>query len=247
AWRCAGFCVGGVLCLLGLVAHRLAAEGVGERMPRASKSRAKRKTSAWYQRHVNDPHVRRAQQEGKRSRAAFKLTEVLERHAILPGPDAVVVDLGCAPGSWSAEIAARLGTGGLLVGIDLLEVRPVPGARLIRGDFDTPEGLRAIEQALEGRPVDLVLSDMAPEMSGNKVVDQARMMHLNDMVLAFAINHLRSGGNLLMKSFQGEGFDALRREMSGWFWAVRSVKPAASRKRSAEMFLLGLAFRNGAP
>ncbi len=211
-------------------------------MARPSKSRAKRKTSAWYQRHVNDAHVRRAQREGKRSRAAFKLTEVLDRHAILPASDAVVVDLGCAPGSWSAEIAARLGDGGLLVGIDLLEVRPVPGAHLIQGDFDSPEGLRAIEALLAGRPVDLVLSDMAPEMSGNKVVDQARMMHLNDMVLDFAVNHLRGGGNLLMKSFQGEGFDALRREMGGWFRSVRPVKPAASRKSSAEMFLLGKGF-----
>lgn len=203
----------------------------------------KNRSTQWYQRHVNDGFVKRAQKEGKRSRAAFKLTEILDKHGLALKPDAAVVDLGCAPGSWSAEIATRLGEGGLLVGIDLLPVVPVPGGTMLQGDFDSPEGLAAIGKALGGRPLSLVLSDMAPEMSGNKIVDQARMMHLNDMALNFAVNHLKEGGHLLLKTFMGDGYDAYRRELSGWFRTVKAIKPAASRRDSAEMFLLATAFR----
>jgi 23S rRNA (uridine2552-2'-O)-methyltransferase len=203
----------------------------------------KHRSTQWYQRHVNDGFVKRAQREGKRSRAAFKLTEILDKRQLQLRPDAAVVDLGCAPGSWTAEMAARLGDEGLLVGIDLLPVTPVPGATLLQGDFDTPEGLAAIEAALAGRPLSLVLSDMAPEMSGNKVVDQARMMHLNDMTLDFAVNHLKEGGHMLLKTFMGSGYEAFRRELSGWFRKVKAIKPQASRKDSPEMFLLATEFR----
>ncbi len=211
-------------------------------MPRSSKSKARRKTSAWYQRHVHDAHVRRARQEGKRSRAAFKLTEILDRFGLELAPDMVIVDLGCAPGSWSEELARRLGPGGIIVGIDLLEVQPIAGVRVIQGDFTEPPVKRELEACLDGRKVDLVVSDMAPEMSGNKVVDQARMMALNEATLDFACRHLREGGNMLLKSFQGEGFDAFRNELMQRFARVRLVKPAASRKTSAEMFLLALDF-----
>ena len=207
------------------------------------KSKAGRKTSAWFQRHANDAHVKQAQKEGKRSRAAFKLTEILDKHGLMLKPDSVVVDLGCAPGSWSAEIANRVGPEGLVVGIDLLELQPIRGVHLIQADFDSPEGLKAIDAVLGERKANLVLSDMAPEMSGNKLVDQARMMHLNDMTLNFAVNHLRQGGHLLLKSFMGDGFDAFRKELAGWFAKVKIVKPAASRKTSAEMFLLAEGFR----
>jgi len=212
-------------------------------MPRSSKSKAKRKTSAWYQRHVNDPHVRRAQKEGKRSRAAFKLTEIIERHQLVIRPDAVVVDLGCAPGSWSQELARRVGPRGLVVGIDLLDVRPIPGVTLIRADFTSAEGQAALAEALQGRSVDLVVSDMAPEMSGNKLVDQMRMIGLNEMTLDFARRYLKAGGDLLMKTFMGEGYDAFRRELGRCFTQVKNIKPAASRKTSAEFFLLGRNFR----
>lgn len=212
-------------------------------MPRSSKSKAKRKTSAWYQRHVNDPHVRRAQKEGKRSRAAFKLTEIIERHQLVIRPDAVVVDLGCAPGSWSQELARRVGPRGLVVGIDLLDVRPIPGVTLIRADFTSAEGQAALAEALQGRSVDLVVSDMAPEMSGNKLVDQMRMIGLNEMTLEFARRYLKAGGDLLMKTFMGEGYDAFRRELGRCFAQVKNIKPAASRKTSAEFFLLGRNFR----
>ncbi len=212
-------------------------------MARPSKSKAKRKTSAWYQRHVNDPHVRRARAEGKRSRAAFKLTEILNKYNLLERQIHVVVDLGCAPGSWSVELARLIGESGLVVGVDLLEMTPAPGVRFIRGDFTARDTQAELEAALAGRKADMVVSDMAPEMSGNKVVDQARIIGLNDATLSFSVNHLRPGGHLLLKTFMGEGFDAFRREMQGWFARVRVVKPAASRKTSSEIYLLGEGFR----
>lgn len=215
-------------------------------MPKQSKSKAKRKTSAWYQRHVHDPHVRRAQAEGKRSRAAFKLTEILDRRELRLKPDAVVVDLGCAPGSWLQEMRS-LYPQALLVGVDVLVMQPVAGAKFIHGDFTSDECLAALEDALGGRPVDLLLSDMAPEMSGSKLVDQARIMALNEITLDFAVNHLRAGGDMLLKSFMGEGFDAFRAELGGWFRTVKVVKPAASRKSSSELYLLGEGFARRTP
>jgi len=212
-----------------------------------SKSKAKRKTSAWYQRHANDPHVKRAQAEGLRSRAAFKLTEVLEKNQLKIRRDAVIVDLGCAPGSWCEELAHRVGEAGLVIGVDLLEMLPVSRVRLIQGDFTEAETLAEIQQVVGDRRVDMVVSDMAPEMSGNKLVDQAHTMGLNDETLSFAVNHLREGGHLLLKTFMGEGFDAFRKEMNGWFAKVKVVKPAASRKTSSEIYLLGTGFRRPNP
>ena len=207
-------------------------------MAQQSKSKAARKTSAWYQRHANDPHVKRAQREGKRSRAAFKLTEILDQQQLQVKKGAVVIDLGCAPGSWSVELASRVGSAGLVIGIDLLPLNPIHGVTLIQGDFHDQAGQRMIADALQGRAVDLIVSDMAPEMSGNKLVDQMRMIGLNEMTLAFAQQHLRPGGDLLMKTFMGEGYDAFRRELGGAFRKVKNIKPAASRKTSAEFFLL---------
>jgi len=212
-------------------------------MARASKSKAKRKTSAWFHRHVNDPHVQRAKIEGKRSRAAFKLTEILKKYNLLDSKVQVVVDLGCAPGSWSVELARLMGESGLVVGVDVLEMAPAPGVRFIRGDFTDEAVRQAVNTALDGRQADMVVSDMAPELSGHKVVDQARIIGLNEITLSFAVNHLRAGGHLLLKTFMGEGFEDFRREMRGWFARVRIVKPAASRKDSSEIYLLGEGFR----
>jgi len=212
-------------------------------MSKQSKSKAKRKTSAWYQRHANDPHVRRAQAEGLRSRAAFKLTEVLNKHQLLIRRDAVIVDLGCAPGSWCEELAHHVGDEGLVLGVDLLEMQPLNRVTFIQGDFTEAQTQAAMQRLFADRRVDMVLSDMAPEMSGNKLVDQARTMGLNDETLNFAVNYLREGGHLLLKTFMGDGFDAFRKEMIGWFAAVRVVKPAASRKTSSEIYLLGTGFR----
>jgi len=211
-------------------------------MAKQSKSKAKRKTSVWYQRHVQDPHVRRAQAEGKRSRAAFKLSEILAQYALLSRSDGVVVDLGCAPGSWLQEMRS-LYPQALLIGVDVLPMQQVAGAAFIQADFTSDEALKALEGELQERHVDLLLSDMAPEMSGHKLVDQSRMIGLNELALDFAVNHLRSGGNMLLKSFMGEGFDEFRKELAGWFSRVKVVKPAASRKTSSEFFLLALGFR----
>lgn len=212
-------------------------------MAQQSKSKAARKTSAWFQRHANDPHVKRAQREGKRSRAAFKLTEIIDEHGLMVGKNTVVVDLGCAPGSWSVELARRVGPGGLVIGIDLLPLDPISGVTLIQGDFDSPAGQQALAEALAGRQVDLVVSDMAPEMSGHKLVDQMRMIGLNEMTLHFARQYLRPGGNILMKTFMGEGYDAFRKDLGSSFKRIKNIKPAASRKTSAEFFLFGCEFK----
>ena len=208
-----------------------------------SKSKKDRKTSAWFQRHANDPHVKRAQREGKRSRAVFKLTEILDSNRIHIKKDAVIVDLGCAPGSWSEELKNYVGSSGKVIGIDVLPVAPIHGVTLIQADFDSPEGQEALKQALDGRKVDLVVSDMAPEMSGHKLVDQMRMIGLNEMTLHFAKQHLKPDGHVLMKTFMGEGYDAFRQEMGKTFKRVKNVKPAASRKTSSEFFLLGLGMK----
>jgi len=208
-----------------------------------SKSKKDRKTSAWFQRHANDPHVKQAQREGKRSRAVFKLTEILDEHGLTIKKNSVIVDLGCAPGSWSQEISKRLGPEGLIIGIDLLPLKPIEGVTLIEGDFDSPEGQKALEEALNGRTIDMVVSDMAPEMSGAKLVDQMRMIGLNEMTLHFAKQHLKPGGDLLMKTFMGEGYDQFRRELGMAFTKVKNIKPAASRKTSAEFFLLAQGFK----
>lgn len=212
-------------------------------MGKQSKSKKDRKTSAWFQRHANDPHVKQAQREGKRSRAVFKLTEILDEHGLVIKKSSVVVDLGCAPGSWSEEISKRLGPDGLVIGIDLLPMNPIEGVTLIEGDFDSPEGQQALDAALNGRNIDLVVSDMAPEMSGNKLVDQMRMIGLNEMTLHFAKEHLRPGGELLMKTFMGEGYDGFRRELGAAFKSIKNIKPAASRKSSPEFFLLARDFK----
>ncbi len=212
-------------------------------MAKQSKSKAARKTSAWYQRHANDPHVKRAQREGKRSRAAFKLTEIMDHHALTIRKNSVIVDLGCAPGSWSVELAGRVGPEGIVIGIDLLPLDPISGVTLIQADFDSPAGQEKLAEALQGRAVDMVVSDMAPEMSGNKLVDQMRMIRLNEMTLHFARNYLCEGGDILMKTFMGEGYDAFRRDLGLSFKKVKNIKPAASRKSSSEFFLLGASFR----
>jgi len=208
-----------------------------------SKSKKDRKTSAWFQRHANDPHVKQAQREGKRSRAVFKLTEILDEHGLIIKKNSVVVDLGCAPGSWSEEVRKRLGPGGMVIGIDLLPLNPIQGVTLIEGDFDSPEGQQKLDVALAGRAIDLVISDIAPEMSGNKLIDQMRMIALNEMTLHFAKQRLRPGGELLMKTFMGEGYDGFRRELGAAFRRIKNIKPAASRKTSSEFFLLARDFK----
>ena len=208
-----------------------------------SKSKKDRKTSAWYHRHANDPHVKRAQREGKRSRAVFKLTEILDSNQIYIKKDAVIIDLGCAPGSWSEELRNYVDSSGKIIGIDLLPLDPIRGVTLIQANFDSPEGQQALIEALDGRKVDLVVSDMAPEMSGHKLVDQMRMIGLNEMTMHFAQQYLKPDGDVLMKTFMGQGYDVFRQEMGQSFKRIKNIKPAASRKTSPEFFLLGLGMK----
>ncbi|MBP9652867.1 MAG: 23S rRNA (uridine(2552)-2'-O)-methyltransferase RlmE [Rhodocyclaceae bacterium] len=203
----------------------------------------KHKTSkAWMHEHVTDHYVRRAKAEGWRSRAAFKLMEIAEKDGLLR-PGMVVVDLGAAPGGWSQVAAERVGSGGRVLALDLLEMPPVAGVEFIQGDFREDAVLRGLTLRLGGRPVDLVISDMAPNISGIAVSDQARAMHLAELALEFAAGHLRPGGNFLVKTFQGEGFDAFRRAMAAVFGKVAVRKPKSSRDRSSEVYLLGLGRR----
>lgn len=197
-----------------------------------------RTSKAWMREHVNDPYVLLAQKEGFRSRAAYKLMELDERDHLLK-PGMTVVDLGAAPGGWTQVVAKKIGAGGMLVAFDLLPMEPVPGALFIQGDFCGDEALLQLDQALQGRPVDLVISDMAPNMSGIGMVDQARSVYLAELALEFAARRLKPGGDFLVKVFQGQGFDAYSREAKQYFVQTMVRKPKASRDRSAEVYLLG--------
>ena len=190
------------------------------------------------QEHVNDPYVQRAQTEGWRSRAAFKLIEIDDKHKLLK-PGMTVVDLGAAPGSWSQVAVKRIQPGGRLIALDLLEMTPMHGVEFIQGDFREDDVLRALEAALAGCQVDLVLSDMAPNISGIASSDQARVMHLAELTLEFCRDHLKPGGYMLVKVFQGSGFMELRDMLAAAFETLQTKKPAASRDRSAETYLLG--------
>lgn len=191
------------------------------------------------QEHLADQWVQKAQAEGMRSRAAYKLDEIDRKDRLLK-PGMVVVDLGAAPGSWCQVVAPRLKPGGELFALDILAMEPLPDVTFLQGDFREASVLDEFEKLLDGRTVDLVLSDMAPNMSGNAVSDDGRMMYLAELALDFAKDHLRPGGNMLIKVFQGAGFMEYRAAMMKMFQAVHSRKPAASRDRSAEVYLLGL-------
>lgn len=198
------------------------------------------KTSkAWMMEHVTDPYVQRAKHEGYRSRASYKLLEIIERdHLLKPGMR--VVDLGATPGGWSQVVAQKLAGQGKVIALDLLEMVPLAGVTFIQGDFREDAVLAELVKALDGRPVDLVISDMAPNISGVGLVDQARAMHLAELALEFALQHLKPGGSFLVKVFQGDGFDEYIRAMRGNFSQVATRKPKASRGRTNETFLLGI-------
>ena len=189
------------------------------------------------QEHVTDPYVRKAQAEGMRSRAAYKLQQLAERDNLLK-PGMVVVDLGSAPGGWSQVAGRAVGPEGRVVGVDLLEMLPVPGVRFVQGDFGDDAVLIEVEKLLDGRAVDLVLSDMAPNMSGVASVDQARSIGLAELALDFTVNHLKPQGNFLVKVFQGSGFETLVADIRHRFVQVMIRKPEASRSRSNEVYLV---------
>lgn len=201
------------------------------------KTRQHKKSKAWMHEHVTDPYVQKAKAEGWRSRAVFKLKEIDEKDRLLK-PGMTVVDLGAAPGSWCQYAARRIQPGGRLIALDLLEMTSMSGVEFIQGDFREESVLRQLESALGGRPVDLVLSDMAPNISGIAASDSARVMHLAELTLEFARDHLKPGGDMLVKVFQGAGFNELRQAVMASFAGLQVRKPAASRDRSAETYLL---------
>lgn len=192
----------------------------------------------WLREHFADPYVKKAQSEGMRSRAAYKLEELLERDRLLK-PGMVVVDLGAAPGGWSQQVRKSLGDRGRVLALDILEMPPLAGVEFLHGDFREETVLSRFEAMLGEQPVDLVLSDMAPNKSGMDAVDQPRMMHLAELAMDFADNHLKPGGAFLIKLFQGVGFDEYVRELRRRYEKVLIRKPAASRKRSPEVYALG--------
>ncbi|MBS1228702.1 MAG: ribosomal methyltransferase RrmJ/FtsJ [Proteobacteria bacterium] len=197
-----------------------------------------RTSNAWLREHVNDPYVQRAKAEGYRSRASFKLMEIDDRDHLIRSGEAVV-DLGATPGGWSQVAAKRMQGKGRVIALDLLEMDPLHGVEFIQGDFREDEVLAELEKALAGQKVGLVLSDMAPNMSGILLSDQARVMHLAELGLEFSRNWLKPDGAFLVKVFQGYGFEDFVREMRLVFTTVSSRKPDASRDRSAEVYLLG--------
>jgi 23S rRNA (uridine2552-2'-O)-methyltransferase len=197
----------------------------------------------WLREHFSDPFVREAQRLGYRSRALFKLAEIDQRDRLLR-PGMTVVDLGAAPGGWSQYCARRLEGNGRVVALDILPMDALADVTVLQADFTEDEGLAALERALNGAPVDLVLSDMAPNISGQAAVDQPRAMYLAELALEFAERSLRPGGDLLVKAFQGEGFDEFLRALRQRFSRVQTRKPKASRDRSREAYLLARQLRS---
>ena len=207
-------------------------------MPRSKSS------SRWLKEHFSDPFVKRAQSEGWRSRAVFKLEELIERDQLLR-PNMVVVDLGAAPGGWSQMVRERLRgknqeNQGRVIALDILPMQGIGGVEFIEGDFREPAVLERLQATLGGASVDLVLSDMAPNMSGVDSVDQARAMHLAELAQEFAALHLKPGGAFLVKLFQGRGFDEYLKNLRKGYERVSMRKPKASRARSAEVYALAL-------
>ncbi len=191
----------------------------------------------WLKEHFADPFVKKAQAEGLRSRAAFKLEELIERDRLLK-PGMVVVDLGAAPGGWSQIVRRDLGERGRVLALDILEMPPIAGVEFIHGDFREPEALSRLQALLGGAKADLVLSDMAPNMTGVDTVDLARAMYLAELARDFAEEYLKRGGNFLIKLFQGEGFDAYVLDLRRRYERLVIRKPAASRRRSNEVYAL---------
>ena len=219
------------------------------------KTRSKKINKAWLNEHVHDPYVRQAQKEGYRSRAAYKLKEIDETlHLIRPGQ--LVVDLGAAPGAWSQYVRRKFapkdsGVGGAAVGelngtiiaVDLLEFEPIEGVQFILGDFREDAVLQELQQAVGDRLVDVVISDMAPNLSGIDVTDSARIAHLVELAIEFSRQHLKKDGALICKVFHGAGYSQLVEAFKANFRVCKPVKPKASRDKSSETFLVGIGLK----
>jgi 23S rRNA (uridine2552-2'-O)-methyltransferase len=203
----------------------------------------------WIHDHINDPYVKLAQKEGYRARAAFKLKEIDEDEKLIK-PGQTIVDLGCTPGSWGQYVRRKMagkdggGINGIIIGLDMLPMEPIADFHFIQGDFREPEVLQQLEQVVEGKKVDLVLSDMAPNLSGIASADAARMEDLIDLAIEFSQAHLKPNGSLLVKCFKDMGFNDIVLKFRREFKTVIQKKPKASREKSSEIFLLGRGLKN---
>lgn len=205
---------------------------------RITNQKLSKSSRAWMREHLDDPFVKRAQKEGYRARAAYKLLEMQEKHRIIR-PGMTVVDLGAAPGSWSQIAAKLVGDKGLVVASDILPMDALADVKFLQGDFREEAIFSELLNILNGRAVDVVISDMAPNTSGNRSVDQPRQIYLCELALDFALKVLGSNGQFVVKVFQGEGFDEFRKLVVDNFKVLKTAKPAASRARSKEVFLIG--------
>ncbi|TDX24652.1 23S rRNA Um-2552 2'-O-methyltransferase [Modicisalibacter xianhensis] len=208
-------------------------------MARTSSSKS---SAGWLKEHFDDQYVQRSWQDGYRSRASYKLLEIDAKDKLLK-PGMTVIDLGAAPGGWSQIAADKVGSSGVVIASDILEMDALAGVDFIQGDFTEDAVLDAILGALGERPVDLIISDMAPNMSGMAAIDQPQAMYLVELALDLARQTLRPGGHFLAKVFQGEGFDEFLKELRGSFTRVVTRKPEASRARSREVYLLAEGFK----
>jgi 23S rRNA (uridine2552-2'-O)-methyltransferase len=216
------------------------------------KTKSAKVNRAWLNDHVNDPYVRLAQKEGYRARAAYKLKEIDESLGLIK-PGYLVVDLGSAPGAWSQYLRRRLSPGGAAAGqlngtiiaLDMLPMEPVEGVTFIQGDFREPEVLARLEEAMGGRKADVVVSDMAPNLSGIESADTARIAHLVELAVEFALNHMKPDGALVTKVFHGSGYTELVKLFKETFRTVKPLKPKASRDKSSETFLIGVGLKPG--
>ena len=198
-----------------------------------------RTSKAWMQEHLNDEFVKRAQKEGYRARAAYKLIEIDDKDKLIK-PGMTIVDLGSTPGSWSQVAVQRLKGQGKVIALDILDMTGIAGVTFIQGDFREEAVLKQLQEAINNKPVDLVIADMAPNISGVKDVDQAGAAYLTELALEFSKDWLKPNGNFLVKVFIGAGFDDIVKTMRGQFDKVVTRKPKASRDRSSEVYLLGL-------
>lgn len=199
-------------------------------------------SKAWFKQHINDPFVKRAQQEGQRSRAVFKLTELQEKYRFLQ-PGMVVVELGAAPGSWTELLAKQLGKAGLVVAVDRLAMNPVENTIILQGDIESDIMLDDLKKALGERSVNWVISDCAPDLTGTATMDALRTLHLAQCVLDLADKLLPRGGGLLLKAFQGAGFTEFLQSIKQKYDKVRVVKPKASRAQSREIYILASGYK----
>ena len=217
------------------------------------KTKSKKVNKAWLSDHLNDPYVKQAQKDGYRARAAYKLKEIDETLGLIK-PGMRVVDLGSTPGAWSQYLRRRLSPGGaaagaldgVIVALDILPMEPIEGVQFLQGDFREDAVLAQLSEAVGGQPLDVVVSDMAPNLSGIESSDAARISHLVELAVDFAQAHLKPGGALVVKLFHGSGYSQLVKLFKERFKVVKPIKPKASRDKSSETFLVGIGLKNAA-